>query len=874
MTNQELGLHLYGAASIDHDVHQIYGYNNFSFPKRFEGFYVWAFTKTAAENFAPYEMSEKRGKVTLNGKAIPFEYVKKESGWNPWLVAVDLRKLRLMPGENYTITISNFETRDGEIMEPVETHLHCLPKGEKAEGTLAEHEKMTLLTAQEGAVLLKNEGKLLPLTEKKINVFGEAYYRFYHMSGGAGCINPRYSIGFLEGLKEYGQFVLNPEMEDFFYGETIGEVPDKEMLQRAKAYSKTAVLTISRGSKEDTDNDPEPGGYYLTPTEERLIEAVSEVFDETIAILNVGHPIDVRWIEKYKIKAVLWFGYAGQSAGAALANVLSGSVTPSGHLPDTWAYDYGDYASSRNYILNRDIPEGCNDPLVTNVYEEGIYVGYRYFDTFGVPVAYPFGYGLSYTEFENRFLSADYENGILCVQAAVKNIGEMEGKQVLQLYVKEPDGRLEKCAHKLLDFQKTSLLKPGEEGILSFEAADTELCSFDEGSASMVMEAGTYQIFLGEHIGALTEVFSFTLQEEKCVRKLHHYCLAKEMVGGLTKGGSSFFNAEEKAFDFSKTERKHFSVPSLPEYDGEKIDYEMLEHSPELLDQFVAQMSVAELARLCVCAQAWAIDANGVAGSVYTLEKYGMKPFYTADGNATLRMHKQKTGFPCSNMICASFNREMAYTVGRVIAEEAYEEKIHMILAPGMNIHRNPMCGRNAEYFSEDPVLCGIMAGYHMKGLQEHQVGAAIKHIIANNAELSRYRSHSVVGERALREIYVKCFEIAMRIEMPDGMMTAYNAMNDCYTGSDEELILGIFREELGFEGFVMTDWNSYNTCDPAAAVAAGNCWLTPGGTDDTYPKILEEAVADGRISLGRLQDNVKRLLRVMIKYASIEEEV
>ncbi len=249
-----------------------------------------------------------------------------------------------------------------------------------------------------------------------------------------------------------------------------------------------------------------------------------------------------------------------------------------------------------------------------------------------------------------------------------------------------------------------------------------------------------------------------------------------------------------------------------------------------------------------------------------------MKHFYTADGNTTLRMHKRKTGFPCSNMVCASFNREMSYIVGRVIAQEAYEEKIHIIEAPGMNIHRNPLCGRHPEYFSEDPYLCGIMAGHFAKGLQDNKIGACLKHVIANNNEISRYRTNSVMNERTLREIYARCFEVAMSVEMPDCIMTAYNAMNDCYTGMDEELMQGIFREEFGFTGYIVTDWDSYRTCDPVKAVAAGNCWLTPGTKDDTYTKPIVDGVKNEIVDIDRLRDNVKHHVAIMIKYTSVEK--
>ncbi|MBO5198143.1 MAG: glycoside hydrolase family 3 C-terminal domain-containing protein [Lachnospiraceae bacterium] len=878
MSNEELGLFVYGAGTRTHDVNNIYG--TFDAVRDLEGHYVWAFTCPPSTNYDPYDMSPVPGKVTMNGKEIPFRYYKSTGRWNPWKVAVDLRKLHMEPGGNYTITISDFATADGRMMEPVDTVFQCTPKLTKTpDYPYTEHDDMTLRVAHEGAVLLKNEDRLLPLTSKRINVFGDSYYRFFNMTAGAGCINPRFSISFLEGMTEYGGFEFNPELYDF-YANRFEYLPDQALLERAKAYNDTAIITIARGSRENTDNDPLPGSYYLTEAEEALIASVSAVFEKTVAILNVGYPIDVRWVEKYNIKSVLWFSYAGQYAGRAIADILTGEANPSGRLPDTWSYDYYDHPSAKNFITNDDVPGGCETPHIVNVYEEGLYVGYRYFDTFHVPVAYPFGYGLSYTDFTYRYTGADYDGETLTVTADVTNTGDRAGKYVLQLYVSEPDGKLEKCAHKLIDFQKTRLLAPGESETLTFRTANPELASYDPDLASMIMEKGDYTIFLAEHSNALQDVYTISLASDRCIQKLHNYCVAKENITELSKnapdsypkGEHSSCSCDIDAFDFSDTVREHFTVDPLAEYKGNMIYYEEVEQNPELLDNFVAQMSVEELARLCVCAQAWAVDANGVAGSVYILDKYHMKHFYAADGNSALRTKERTVGFPTSNMVCASFNRDMPYAVGRVIAEEAFEKNIHMILAPAINLHRNPLCGRNPEYFSEDPVLCGIMAGSHIKGLQDNNTAAVIKHVIANNAELSRFRSHSVIGERAFRELYLKCFDVALRIDMTDGLMTSYNAANDSYTGRDEELMLGIFRGEMGFDGYIMTDWDSYKTCDPVAAIAAGNCWLTPGSPDDTHTAPIVEGVKNGQIELARLQDNVKHLVKIMVKYTSLHD--
>ena len=274
-----------------------------------------------------------------------------------------------------------------------------------------------------------------------------------------------------------------------------------------------------------------------------------------------------------------------------------------------------------------------------------------------------------------------------------------------------------------------------------------------------------------------------------------------------------------------------------------------------------------ELARLSVCAShGWGMHEKGEAGRIYRLEKYDLPGFTVADGNNGVNIHKPNIGMPCSNTVCASWDMELAYEVGRVIAEEAKENDIQMILAPAMNLHRNPLNGRHPEYFSEDPYLAGMMAGHQSKGLEEHGVSSCIKHVIANNCEAARKRNHSIMTQRALRELYAKAFEVALSVHQPDSLMTAYNAVNGCFTAQDEELIQGIFRKEFGFKGFVMTDWNSYDTADVAASIQAGNCWMTPGSADNTYVEPIVQGVKDGRIDIERLRSNVRYMLRVVQK--------
>ncbi len=282
-----------------------------------------------------------------------------------------------------------------------------------------------------------------------------------------------------------------------------------------------------------------------------------------------------------------------------------------------------------------------------------------------------------------------------------------------------------------------------------------------------------------------------------------------------------------------------------------------------------AQMTVEELARVSVCASAgWGMEGVGEAGSVFSPEGYGLPRFPVADGNSGVNLNIRNIGMPSGATLCVSFDRELCREVGRVIGQEAKALGIPMILAPALNLHRNPLNGRQPEYFSEDPYLAGTLAGAYAQGLESAGTASCMKHFIANNAESSRKRNQSVISERAIRELYLRAFEYAMEAHMPASVMTAYNAVNGCPTAADPDLLLGILREELGFEGFVMTDWTTYDTVDVAAMAGAGNCWITPGSLDDTYTAPIVEGVKNGSIELERLQDNVASMIKVLAKFS------
>ena len=327
---------------------------------------------------------------------------------------------------------------------------------------------------------------------------------------------------------------------------------------------------------------------------------------------------------------------------------------------------------------------------------------------------------------------------------------------------------------------------------------------------------------------------------------------------GFPKGLKSGLKREYTCLT-PKAERKHYPET---EWNMAEADEERANEAARL----AATLSVRELARLSVCAShGWGMHETGEAGRIYRLEGRDLPRYAVADGNNGVNINKPNIGMPCSNTVCSTWNANLAFEVGRVIGEEAKENDIRMILAPAMNIHRNPLNGRHPEYFSEDPLLGGIMAGNQCKGLHAAGVDSSMKHTVANNAESSRKRNHSFISERALREIYLKIFEYAIGVQEPTSIMTGYNACNGCFTAEDEEMIQGIFHKEFGFDGYVMTDWNSYDTADVASAVRAGNCWMTPGTTDDTYVQPIIDGVESGYIEESRLRKNVCRILEAIL---------
>ena len=819
------------------------------------------------------------GMIYIDGKATEAPLTPPQMPMFGQMIGIHLRRWLDKYDHTYHIKYTGAYDTDGIPLPDFEFDLKTSPRCEVGE-RYPQHDEIVLQAAREGAVLLKNDNKALPLGKNScVNTFGGATSVFRSGCLGAGKINPRYSIRVKEGIEKYTSLYLNEELYNFYKNET-NTLPSREVLNRAKKLSETAVIFISRCSSEAHDGLPKKGHYYLTDEERELIRCVSDEFRKTVVILNVAYPIETSWIDEFKIDAVLLTGLSGMAGGRALAEILEGSVNPSGKLPNTWAVDYYDYPSSKNFMTLPEIKEkysGQDVKYLTTVYEEGIYVGYRYFDTFNKKTAFMFGHGLSYTEFEKAVVSFNVENNNASVDVCVKNIGKTSGKEVIALYASIPDGNLEQPINQLVAFAKTKELEPNESVVISLFIDCKQLKSYDSARAEWIIEPGVIDISLGGTPTEATVVGSINISKRTVISKavgritcpIEITELSKfDQKGSFPKGLLTSCYADT-TLPYSVNRLTASNEKELVS-NGRLITFEEVVEDPSLAEEFIAQMSDYELARLCVGGRTgWGAEDSGFAGMLFSgggLEKYGIPEYYFADGNNGCNMFEPNIGFPVSTTMAASWNEELLFAEGVAIATEARDMGLNCILAPALNVQRNPLCGRHTEYFSEDPYLAGRMAGQESRGIESVGLSSCVKHFFGNNAETMRSQNHSIMSERTAREIYIRAFEIAMETHMPDSVMTGYNAANGSYCANDGELLYGILRQELGFTGYVMTDWNGYGTGDFPALINAGVSWIAPGGMDDSLVEPIVTALKNETLSRGRIQNNLVYMIKAIAK--------
>ena len=824
---------------------------------------------TASDELSHY------GKVLLEGKEhTDWKIIRTINFPHPLLVVYLRGYLRRYDSEA-ALHIEGFTGADGQEMPPQDLTIHVKPRRNRYEEKYRKHEAVALQTALESAVLLKNDG-ILPLASGMcVAAFGSGVANYRICPTGAGRINPRTRRSLLQAIEEASDLTYDTEIAEL-YAVPNDRLPDEAVLSAAAERCDAALVVLTRGTGENVDNRPVRGEYYLTEGEETLIHTVAAAFDRCIVILNVSYPIDTRFLADEHINACLYTGLGGMQATEALMQLLDGRSTPSGHLPDTWPVDYFDQPSSVNFLNFTEVadrPMQTDDPYWAQVcYEEGAYVGYRYFESFGKKVAFPFGFGLSYTTFSYkpvRFI-ADSEHIELTVR--VQNTGTYPGKAVLQLYASKPNDRLEHPLCEMVAFGKTELLAPGQGTMLMLTARTNDLASYDEKAAAWMLLQGRYAFSFGENAAARCEIGELRFTEDQIVQQVKNRVCPQIPVHELSREDRSVSRKDTGMF----TERPFAPIqvadpaPVVPAAPEKPLYFEDVMADPDLAEAFVAQYTDEELCRSNVCFNRdWSMDAKGEAGWTVGIERLHLPSFSLADGNNGVNLTKPNIGMPTSCMVAGTFNAELAYQVGCAIAEEAVENGVSILLGPAMNLHRNIFCGRNAEYFSEDPCLAGIMAGQQNKGFQDNGVCGCIKHVAANNCEALRKRSDSVMTERTLREMYLRPFAYAMQIEPSDTIMTGYNALNGVFCDENAELIEDVFREELGFDGFAMSDWNSYDTSDIGNMVRAGISFLTPGSGDDWRVKPVRDELTAGRLSRATLVRNVARIVKTLAKRKS-----
>lgn len=799
----------------------------------------------------------------------------------------------------------------------------CLPigrDGKRVTGS-AEHIELSRKAAAEGMVLLKNEDAALPFVYgKRIAVFGKGCADYVKGGGGSGDVTVAYTRSLLEGLQikeQEGKVKLLPELSAFYIenvrkqyeaGRAPGmteepEIP-QELLARAAAFTDTAIVSICRFSgegwdrtimedvaaggaqppiagEEDPDNADENialskkiferGDFYLSAAEAKMVETVQKHFAHVIAVLNVGGMVDTGWIKDEKTQAALLAWQGGIEGGLAAADILCGDVNPSGKLTDTFAERLEDYPSSANFHDSENHVE----------YTEDIYVGYRYFETMKdavQKVVYPFGFGLSYTEFAVEERNACVcENGIT-VEAAVTNMGKTSGKEVVQLYVSAPQGRLGRPARELKAFAKTRLLQPGETQVLVLKVSAEALAAFDDvcekDGHGWILEKGVYDFYLGTSVRDVKKVsVSFEAEENKILNITGSKCapilLSKRLqADGAYQELEMHPELQPDLYSYDKDALGGFAPESVA-YPAERlwvakpqvIKLIDVEQKKATMEEFMEQLTDEEMVRL-LCGQ----PNTGVANTfgMGNLPKYGVPNVMTEDGPAGVRINSDcgvnTTAWPCATLLACSWNEELVEEVGAAGALEVKENNIGIWLTPAMNIHRSPLCGRNFEYYSEDPLVAGKMGAAMVRGIQSRGIAASAKHFACNNKETNRKDSDSRVSERAMREIYLKGFEIMVKESDPWTIMTSYNIINGQRASANKELLTGILRGEWGFKGMITTDW--WTNAEQTAEIKAGNDVKMGCG----FPMRVMADLEKGSITRADLEPCVKRVLEMILK--------
>lgn len=775
-----------------------------------------------------------------------------------------------------------------------------------------EHIFLSKEAAKEGMVLLKNDDSVLPLARgSKVALFGKAGFDYVKGGGGSGDVTVSYTRNLYEGLKEKADQVTVFEELSAFYRENVkkqyaaGSVPGltvepevpAALLKKARAFTDTAIIAISRFSGEGWDRSVqssgqklvhvedrnlyeraekifEKGDFYLSRGEETMVDVVKKAFPKVIVVMNVGGMVDSSWFaEDGEIQSVLMAWQGGMEGGLAAAELLVGEGNPSGKLADTFAKRLEDYPSSDNFHESEDYVD----------YTDDIYVGYRYFET--IPQAadkvnYPFGYGLSYTQFSLGKPLAEKIGDRIEITVSVCNTGNVSGKEVVQVYFSAPQGKLGKPAKELIAFRKSRLLAPGETQTMTLRFHIRDMASYDDlgkvARAAYVLEQGAYSFYVGTSVrDVVTADFSVEIPENMVTEQLTNRMVPTSLRKRMCADGSyeelpisEPFATDanvlkplpDKAAGFAPAVRGHDRFRLWGQEKKVHTFDEVAEGSVSM-EEFMAQFSDEQLADLL------GGQPNTGVADVFgygNVPEYGVPNVMTADGPAGLRIRPERgvctTAWPCATLLACTWNPELVEQIGIAGGAEVKENNIALWLTPAINIHRSPLCGRNFEYYSEDPLLTGKLAAAMVRGIQSNRVGAAVKHFALNNKETNRKNSDSRASERAIREIYLRAFEIVVREADPWCVMSSYNIINGHRASENRELLEDILRGEWGFKGMVTTDW--WTAGEHYKETKAGNDAKMGCG----FPERLLEAVDKGVLCREEMEVCARRILEMILK--------
>lgn len=758
--------------------------------------------------------------------------------------------------------------------------------------------------AGEGIVLLKNNNALPYKLDMKISVFGRCQLDYFYVGyGSGGDVNAPYFVNIIDGIKNagghinewlleyYKDFVKNNPAPHGFWGHwpMNFEEPciDNKTVERAAEESDAALVVIGRAAGEDRENTLTKGSFYLTDEERALLDKVCDNFSNVTVLLDCGNVIDMSWALDYeeRLRGIVYAWQGGMESGNAVADVLYGRVNPSGRLTDTIAVKYEDYPSAKHF-----------GNKLFNTYVEDIFVGYRYFETFSKEKAlFPFGYGLSYTNFDIEVLNFKANNDKVTVEVQVTNIGKVAGKDVIELYLSAPQGKLSKPAMSLVAFDKTIELEPSASQKIALEVPLYLLSSFDDTGVtshkySYILEKGEYNFYIGENVRDVEKAGAFEIKDDKVIEELEAVLAPKEIIErtiALKINGS--FIPKKVALKPEKPYLRKRILDNLPKEIGHIVHnytFEQVKSGEISVEKFVSSLTNQELEAL-TRGEGGMDSSYGVAGNagafggiIPELNKKGVPAVITTDGPAGIRVRKYTSLIPCGTALASTFNTRLIEDLCEEMGRELKSVGSNVLLAPGMNIHRNPLCGRNFEYFSEDPLLSGKMAAAYVNGIQASGCSACPKHFACNNQESSRTVNNSIVSQRALREIYLKGFEICVKEAKPLNIMTSYNKINGVWSHYNYDLVTTVLRKEWGYEGCVMTDWwmkhsQSHefpNLRDNAYRVRSQVDVYMPGSFKRTEKKykpdksLLETVGLKNGITRGELERSAINVLNMILK--------